>query len=130
MMYYLFIKKQKDIEAYKKDFIRVKENINKGKTPVFCEMRACKIQMFESIPYNIINGIFLILGTLLLSKLHINEMLSIAIVLVVNSICGATANFLFCVVKHGFRIKLCNRIGIEPTEENIAVMELLEYQSV
>lgn len=129
-MYYLFIHKQNDIENYKKDFNRVSENIKAGRTPVFSEIRCAKTNLIESIPYNVLNGIFLIIGTILLQKLHLNSILSVAVVLVINSICGAIANFIFTCIKHWLRLRLCKRIGIEPTEHNIAVMESLEYQSV
>lgn len=129
-MYYLFIHKQSDIEAYKNDFNRVSENIKAGKTPVFSEMRCAKTNLIESVPYNILNGVFLIVGTILLQKLKLNSILSVAVVLVINSMCGALANFIFTCVKHWLRIRLCKRLGIEANEHNIAVMESLEYQTV
>lgn len=35
--------KKIDLDLYKKDFDRVAESIQQGKTPVFCEMRAERI---------------------------------------------------------------------------------------
>lgn len=129
-MYYLFIRKQTDLESYRKDFERVAKSIQEGKTPVFNELRSAKTNLAESFPYNFLCGIFLIFGTILLNKININEVVKIALVLIVNSFCGAISNYIFTVIKHYLRIKLCKRLNIEPNERNIAVMESLEYQSV
>lgn len=129
-MYYLFIKKPDDLSRYKIEFDRVKANIERGKTPVWCEIRSAKINLAESAPYNILLGVFMILATMLIDNIAMNDTVKIAAVLVINSFCGAVANYIFVIAKHKMRIKLCHRLGIEPTEENIAVMESLEYQSV
>lgn len=129
-MYYLFITKKQDLEKYRSDFERTKINMNAGKTPVFCELRGAKTQLMETVPYNVLSGALLILGTLLLNKLKISSILSVAVVLTINNLCGAVANYIFTVVKHFLRVKLCERLGIDAIEENIAVMESLEYQSV
>lgn len=129
-MYYLFINKQKDIEKYREEFDRVLKNRDLGKTPVFNELRSAKTSLFESFPYNVICGLFLILGTLILSRFDIPEIMKIAVVLIINSVLGTLANFVFVYVKHRIRLKLCERIGVPKTEESIAVMESLEYQSV
>lgn len=126
----MFLRKSKDLDEYRKEFNRVKESIEKGKTPVQNEMRMAKTIMFEAFPYQTLSGVFLVLGTLALNKFEINELLKIAIVLVVNNMCYATANYIFTVVKHRLRLSLCRRLAIEPTERNIAVMESMEYQSV
>ena len=129
-MYYLFMRKQKDIVAYKANFDRVKQSIRDGKTPVYSEIRSAKTNLFESIPYNTVQGVFTVLASLLIAQIDVSDLLKIAVVLVVNNVCGAVSNFIFVHIKHFLRIKLCDRIGIPPTEENIAVMESLEYQSV
>lgn len=129
-MYYLFITKEKDIELYKNEFNRVSENMEKGKTPVYSEMRGAKTTLIESFPYQLIAGVMVILGTLLIAQINCNETVKIAIVMIINNFCHAVANYIFTFAKHGLRLKLCKRIGIEPTEKNIAVMESLEYQSV
>ena len=59
-----------------------------------------------------------------------NDMMKVALVLVVNNFLGTVSNFIFVYVKHFLRIKLCQRMSIEPSERNIAVFESLEYQSV
>ena len=129
-MYYLFIRRQAELEKYKNEFSRVLEAIEKGKTPVYNELRNANTVLFESLPYQILSGVFLILGTLLLNKCKVNELIKIAVVLVVNNMCYALANFIFAYAKHYLRIRLCKRLGIEPTERFIAVMESMEYQSV
>lgn len=129
-MYYLFISKKKDIEKYMLEFNRVKENREKGKTPVFNELRSAKTCFIESFPFNLISGALMICGTLLLEKINANVLLNIALVMIINSFCYQIANYVFTLLKHGLRIKLCSRLGIEPSEDNIAVMESLEYQSV
>lgn len=129
-MYYLFLYKKSDIEKYKMDFERVKENIEQGKTPVYNEIRNAKTVLFESFPYQTLTGIFLIFGTLILDKVQIKELIKIAVVLVVNNMCYAVSNYVFTYIKHYLRLRLCKRLEIEPTERNIAVMESLEYQSV
>ena len=130
MKYYLLIRKQEDLLRYRQDFDRVKANIERGKTPVFCEMRNAKISVIESVPYNVILGCFMILASVMISKLNMNDTIKIAVILVINSVCEALSNYVFTVCKHYLRLRLCKRLGIEPTEENIAVMESLEYQSV
>ena len=129
-MYYLFLTKEKELSNYKAEFNRVKENIENGKTPVYNELRNAKTTLVEAIPYQLLSGIFLIIGTSLLDSLQINELCKIAVVLVVNNMCYALANYVFTYIKHYLRVKLCWRLGIEPCERNIAVMESLEYQSV
>lgn len=129
-MYYLFITKEKDIEKYMQEFNRVKENMEKGKTPVFNELRSAKTSFIESFPFNLISGALMICGTLLLDKINANVLFNIALVMIINSFCYQIANYIFTLLKHWLRIKLCFRLGIKPSEDNIAVMESLEYQSV
>jgi hypothetical protein len=129
-MYYLFLRKKKDLDRYKAEFERVRKSIDEGKTPVQNELRLANTILFESFPYQTLSGIFLILGTSLLNKCKINELAKIAVVLVVNNMCYAVSNYLFTVAKHRLRLRLCKKLGIDPTERNIAVMESLEYQSV
>lgn len=129
-MYYLFISKKKDIEKYRKEFDRCLASMRQGKTPVYSEIRGAKTNLAESLPYNFLCGAFLVVGTLLLNKLQIPEVVKVAVVLVINSVLGAFANFLFVCAKHRIRLSLCDRIGVPRTEESIAVMESLEYQSV
>lgn len=129
-MYYLFLRKNKELEEYKAEFLRVKENIENGKTPVYNEIRNARTVLFESFPYQALTGAFLILGTMILDKVKINELVKIAVVLITNNMCYAVSNYIFTHIKHYMRLRLCKRLEIEPTERNIAVMESLEYQSV
>lgn len=129
-MYYLFIRKQKDLENYLKEFERVRVNREKGVTPVYSEVRSARTNLIESLPFSIMNGICLVLGTLVVNMIQISEILKVAIVLVVNNFFGVLSNFIFVNIKHKLRERLCGRLGIEASEENIAVMESLEYQSV
>lgn len=129
-MYYLFIRKKSELQKYKAEFERVQKAIEAGKTPVQNELRLANTILFESFPYQTLSGMFLVIGTVILNKLQMNELAKIAVVLVINNMCYAIANFIFAYAKHYLRLRLCNRLGIEPTERNIAVMESLEYQSV
>lgn len=129
-MYYLFLRKKKDLDRYKAEFERVRKAMDEGKTPVQNELRLANTILFESFPYQTLSGIFLILGTLLLDKCKINELAKVAVVLVVNNMCYAVSNYLFTIAKHRLRLRRCKKLGIDPTERNIAVMESLEYQSV
>lgn len=129
-MYYLFIREKEKLRMYKEQLETVKQNIETGKTPVFNEMSCAKTNLVESVPYNIINGTFTIIAVFLINHITLNEMLKIAIVLIINNMCGALANYIFTAVKHYLRIRLCMRLQIEADERNIAAMESLEYQSV
>lgn len=116
--------------AFLLEFDRIKGNREAGRSPVFCEMRSVRTNMIESLPYNLLSGAFLILGTLLIRSLGLNELISIAIVMTVNSFCGVIANFIFTISKHALRIRFLRKMGLEPTEDNIAVLESMEYQTV
>ena len=129
-MYYLFIHKKSDLQKYKSEFDRVLKAIEEGKTPVQNELRLANTMLFESFPYQTLSGIFLVIGAIVLNKIKINELAKIAVVLVINNMCYSLANFIFAYAKHFLRLQLCKRLGIEPTERNIAVMESMEYQSV
>lgn len=129
-MYYLFIRSKKDIKKYMSEFNRVKANREKGKTPVFSELRSAKSCFVDSIPFNTIQGFLMIVGTFLIDKINANALINIALVMVINSFCYQIANYIFTLIKHYLRIKLCQRLNIEPNEDNIAVMESLEYQSI
>lgn len=129
-MYYLFITKPADLARYKQEFLTVAENRAKGVTPVFNQLRAAKNTLAECIPFNLINAFFLTLASVAVNTLSLSDVLKIAAVLIMNSVCGAVAQYIFTLVRHRLRIKLCRRLNIEPTESNIAVMESIEYQTV
>ena len=128
-MYYLFLPKKK-YNSFIEEFEKTKKSINEGKTPVFSELRCARSNLLEVIPYYSIQGVVLILGTLLLSGIEMSDTLKIAIVLLVNSICSTVANSFFVFIKHLMRVNILKRLGLEVSEKNISVLESLEYQSV
>ena len=129
-MYYLFLRNPTKLRDYKAELMRVMNSIDKGTTPVYCEMRNAKTALIENLPFYSLSGLFLILGTYVLSLFKVPSILDVAIVLIVNNICQTLANYVFTVFKHYLRVKLCGRLEIEPSEKVIAAMESLEYQSV
>ena len=128
--YYLFLRQQEELDEYKKEFMRVSEDIKNGVTPVYSELRSAEINLYESLPYNSLVCVFMILATYILTRFNINEIVAVGLSLVMNNVFGVIANWIFVSIKHKLRLKLCRRLDIEPTEHNIAVMESLEYQSV
>ena len=82
-MYYLFLPKKR-YKSFIEEFEKTKKSINEGKTPVFSELRCARSNLLEVIPYYSIQGVVLILGTLLLSGIEMSDTLKIAIVLLVN----------------------------------------------
>lgn len=129
-MYYLFLRNKKKLEDYKTKLLQVHNNIEAGKTPVFNEVACAKTNLIECFPMNLIAGVFSIVGALLLSKIEINEILKIAFIMIINSLCWAISNFIFTMSKHKLRLNLLRKLNLEPTERIIAAMESLEYQSV
>lgn len=128
-MYYLFTTKRKR-EAFKKEYERVYNSIEKGTTPVFSELRNARTCLLELFPFSLINGAFLIVGTLLISHLKINELLKVAIVLLINNICMTAANCLYTFIKHWLRIRFLKKLNYPTDEKHIAVLESLEFQTV
>ena len=121
--------KDRDIK-FMQEFNRVKSSIEKGTTPVWSEIRNCKTELKELAPRLLIQCILLLLSTLLINKLNIAEIYKIVVVLVINTTTGTLSSSIFTILKHWYRTKKLKRLGIEPTEANIAVLESLEYQSV
>ena len=130
MKYYLFLNKPKELAEYKQRFLTTKEAIEKGITPVYNEVGNAKINLIETVPYNLLDGLLLIFGTMVINKLNVNQLLGVAVVLVVNSLCGCLSNYIFVILKHQLRVRLCKKLNVEPTDKNIAVMESMEYQTV
>lgn len=129
-MYYLFLRNKKELEDYKTKLLQVHNNIEAGKTPVFDEVKCAKTNMCETIPYNAILGLFVVLGAICTDKIAINETIKVAIILIINHFFGAVSNFIFTMSKHQLRVNLLRKLNLEPTERIIAAMESLEYQSV
>ena len=130
MAYYLFELDPVKLAKYKRELLRVRQNMDEGKTPVWSEMRSVKTELAENLPYYGISGLFLILGAWLVSLFKVPSIFDVAIVFTVNNFLNTIAKYLFTVVKHHLRIKLCDRLELEPTEAIIAAMESMEYQSV
>lgn len=128
-MYYFFIPKKKR-EKFLEEYNRVRKAMADGKTPVYSEMRSQRTTLLELIPYTSINGVFLIFSTFLISLIKIPEIIKIAVVLLINSASSTLAYSLFVFIKNRFRKRLLRKLGIEPTENAIAVLESLGYQSV
>lgn len=128
-MYYLFLPKSRQ-DDFILEFEKTKTSINEGKTPVYSELRCARTNLLEVIPYYLIQGVFLIVGTLALSKVEMNDTLKIAVVLLVNGICSTVASSVFVFIKHFLRVRMLRKLGIEVSEKNISVLESLEYQSV
>lgn len=128
-MYYFFIPKKKK-KKFLKEYNRVRKAMADGKTPVYSEMRNQRTALLELIPYTTINGIFLVGATFLISLINIPELIKVAVVLLINSASSTLAYCLFVFIKNWFRKRLLRKLGIEPTENAIAVLESLEYQSV
>lgn len=129
-MYYLFIKKNKNLQQFKEQLEKVQQNMKEGRTPVYNEVRAARNDLIEAIPFNVVKGFFMIVAALILGMFPISDTIKVAVVLVINRVCANLASFVFVSIKHFFRIRLCKRLGLEPTEQVIAAMESLEYQSV
>lgn len=129
-MFYLFERDPVKLTAYKKELIRVMNAIKQGVTPVYSEVRNAKTCIAENLPFYTLSGLFLMLGTYFVFTLKLPTIVEVAIVFVINNLCQTIASFIFTMVKHYLRIKLCQRLGMPPTEDVIAAMESLEYQSV
>lgn len=128
-MYYFFITKKKR-KKFLKEYSRVRKAMADGKTPVYSEMRNQRTALLELVPYTSINAVFLICSTYLISLIKIPEIIKIAVVLIINSASSTLAYCLFVFIKNWFRKRLLKKLGIKPTENAIAVLESLEYQSV
>jgi hypothetical protein len=128
IMYYLFEFRKQKLSSYREEFDRTKQELEAGKCPVFDEMRSATTTLWESLPYNIVNAIFVVGATILLDKFGISTTVSIGLAMISQSLSGAVANYLFTVVKHSLRKRFCNRIGVEFSQDSIKVIESLEYQ--
>ncbi len=119
-MYYLFMTKPADLARYKREFMTVAENRAKGITPVFNQLRAAKTLLAECIPFNLINAFFLTLASVAVNKLALSDVVKIAAVLIMNSVCGAIAQYIFAIARHRLRIKLCRRLHIDYKKRYLA----------
>lgn len=111
-MYYLFLPKSRQ-DDFILEFEKTKTSINEGKTPVYSELRCARTNLLEVIPYYLIQGVFLIVGTLALSKVEMNDTLKIAVVLLVNGICSTVASSVFVFIKHFYVLECCENWGLK-----------------
>lgn len=125
-MYYFFQKKDK----FLKEFEQIKENRTQGKSPVFNEMRAVRTDCFEFIPYNSVRCVFLLLGAWVIGKFTDSVLFQIAGVTILNNCTCMLTNIVVVSIKHWFRCRFLCKRGIEPTEENISILESMEYQTI
>lgn len=112
------------------EFDRVKASIESGKTPVYSELRSAKTTLLELIPSLIIQSALLIVTTLIVSQIQVNEMISMVILLVANTTTQTLSFVILVLIKHALRVHRLKKHKIEVTERNIAVLESMEYQSV
>jgi hypothetical protein len=112
------------------EFNRVKTSIEKGKTPVYSEMRSAKTTLLELFPSLLIQSMLLVVSTILISKIQVGEMVQMVILLVVNTTTQTLSFVILVCLKHIIRVKRLKKYGLEVNEENIAVLESMEYQSV
>lgn len=118
----------------KKDFItefnRIKQAIESGVTPVSNELRMAKTTLLELIPSLIIQSVFLLISTLIISSLQMSELVSMVVLLVSNSTTSTLSFVVLILLKHRVRVRVLRKHGFEVNEKNIAVLESMEYQSV
>ena len=112
------------------EFNRVKDSIEQGKTPVYSELRSVKTTLLELLPSLIIQSVLLVISTILISLIKVDEMVQMVILLVVNTTTQTLSFAILVLIKHSIRVKVLKRYGLEVNERNIAVLESMEYQSV
>jgi hypothetical protein len=112
------------------EFNRIKQAIESGVTPVSNELRMAKTTLLELLPSLLIQSVFLIISTLIISHLQMSELVSMVVLLVSNSTTSTLSWVMLIILKHRLRVRILKKHGLEITEKNIAVLESMEYQSV
>ena len=74
-----------DKSKFIEEFDRVKTAIEDGQTPVYSELRSVKTNLLELIPSLIIQSILLVISTILISKLQVDELTAMVVLLVANT---------------------------------------------
>lgn len=115
---------------FKEEFNRVKDSIEQGKTPVYSELRSVKTTLLELIPTLIIQSILLVISTIIISRIQVNELTQMVILLVTNTTTQTLSFAILVLIKHKIRVRILKKYGLEVNERNIAVLESMEYQSV
>jgi hypothetical protein len=119
-----------DKQKFIDEFDRVKNAIEEGKTPVYSELRSVKTCLLELIPSLFIQSVLLVISTLIIASLQMNEMITMVVLLVVNTTTQTLSFSILVLLKHCIRVKRLKKYGLAVTERNIAVLESMEYQSV
>lgn len=112
------------------EFNRIKAAIESGVTPVSNELRMAKTTLLELLPSLLIQSSLLIISTLIISMLQMNELVSMVVLLVSNSTTSTLSFVILVMLKHRVRVRVLKKHGLEVSEKNIAVLESMEYQSV
>ena len=112
------------------EFERVKAAIEDGKTPVYSEMRSVKTCLLELTPSLLIQSVLLVISTLVVSRLNMDELTSMVVLLVANTTTQTLSFAILSCLKHLLRVSILKNNNLEVTERNIAVLESMEYQSV
>lgn len=121
-------KKQKD--NFITEFNRIKNSIEQGKTPVSSELRIAKTNLLELLPSLLIQSIFLIISTLIVTKINVEPIIQTVILLVANTTTQTLSWAVLVLLKHLIRVRILKKHNLEVNERNIAVLESMEYQSV
>lgn len=112
------------------EFNRVKHSIERGTTPVYSELRGAKTNLKELVPYLIIHSALLVISTLIVQQIQVGEIFSLVILLVANTTTQTLASIILVMLKHCLRVRKLKKYNLEVNEQNIAVLESMEYQSV
>lgn len=112
------------------EFNRIKTSIEAGKTPVSSELRIAKTNLLELVPSLIIQSLFLIISTIIVSLIETDELIKMVILLVANTTAQTLSWIVLVLLKHCIRVKILKKHKLEINERNIAVLESMEYQSV
>ena len=117
-------------KRFRAEFERVKMAIEDGKTPVYSEMRSVKTCLLELLPSLLIQSVLLVISTIVISRLNMDELTSMVVLLVANTTTQTLSFAILSVLKHLLRVRILKNNNLEVTERNIAVLESMEYQSV
>lgn len=112
------------------EFNRVKASIESGKTPVYSELRSVKTNLLELFPSLLIQSVLLVISTIIISLIQVDDMVQMVILLVVNTTTQTLSFSILVFFKHFIRVRILKKHGLEVNERNIAVLESMEYQSV
>jgi hypothetical protein len=112
------------------EFNRIRNAMDEGKTPTYSELRSVKTTLLELIPSLIIQSILLVISTIIISKIQVDAMTQMVILLVVNTTTQTLSFAILVLIKHIIRVRILKKHGLEVNERNIAVLESMEYQSV